>query len=156
MEYRVIIKNPDGSVGILVPSPKAGITLDEIIAKDVPSGAVHEVVPLGVVPTDRTFRNAWQHDLTVDMPKARVIWEDKLREDRKAVLADLDVDYQRADEAGDQAEKARIAALKTTLRDAPADPRIAAATTPEELKAADVVAEVVAQRVKVTKAVPLG
>ena len=50
-------------------------------------------------------------------------------------LAALDVEYQHADERGDVAEKARIAAKKQALRDVTADPAIEAAQTPEALKA---------------------
>jgi hypothetical protein len=49
-------------------------------------------------------------------------------------LADLDVQYSRADEANNPALKAQIAAKKQTLRDVTADARIAAAQTPGELK----------------------
>jgi hypothetical protein len=47
----------------------------------------------------------------------------------------LDMAYLRADESKDEVAKATIAAEKQALRDAPADPAIDAAGTPEELKA---------------------
>jgi hypothetical protein len=93
----------------------------------------------GDVPADRTFRNAWTHDGTlvkVDMPKAREIHREHLRQMRAPLLQALDVEYQKADERGDQTEKQRIAANKQGLRDVTADPTIEAARTPEELKAA--------------------
>ena len=73
--------------------------------------------------------------IVIDMSKARDIWRDKIRAERDARFKDLDVAYQRADETGDAVKKADIAAQKQALRDAPADPAIDAATTPEELKA---------------------
>lgn len=42
------------------------------------------------IPTDRTFRNAWKPDLSVDIPKAKIIAHDKRRAMRAAELAPLD------------------------------------------------------------------
>ena len=75
--------------------------------------------------------------ITVNMDKAREIKKDQIREARKPMLEVLDVAYMRAVEAGDTTQQAQIAAEKQTLRDATADPAIAAATTPEELAAVD-------------------
>lgn len=87
------------------------------------------------IPTDRTFRNAWKADLSVDMGKARDIYRDRLRWLRKPFLEALDIEYQRADETKDEARKAEIVAKKNILRDVTNDPAIEAAATPEELKA---------------------
>lgn len=89
---------------------------------------------------DRYFRGAWtwvtpEPVIDVDIARAREIHRDKLRELRAPKLADMDVAYQRADEDGDAAAKAGVIAKKKALRDAPSDPRIVAAATPEELKA---------------------
>ncbi len=88
------------------------------------------------VPTDRTFRAAWEDNagIKVNMPKAREIHKDKLRELRKPLLEALDLQYMRADEIVDSAEKANIAAKKQALRDITATPAIEAAKTPDELK----------------------
>lgn len=89
---------------------------------------------------DKTFRNAWSikgGKIDVDMPKAREIHRARIRRRRERLLRALDAEYQRADERSDAAEKLRIAARKQSLRDAPADPRIDAAQTPEALKAID-------------------
>jgi hypothetical protein len=74
--------------------------------------------------------------ITVDMTKAREIKRDMIRAERKPLLEKLDVDYMRAQEAGDTALQQEIAAKKQALRDATVDPVIDAATTPDELKAA--------------------
>lgn len=92
---------------------------------------------LGDFPADPTFRNAWVDTgkaVSVDMPKAREIHRANLRVIRAPMLAALDVAYQRADERGDMAEKAAVAAKKQALRDVTADPSIDAAMTPEQLK----------------------
>jgi hypothetical protein len=90
------------------------------------------------VPNDRTFRNAWKDGSTkvdVDMPKARNIWRDKMREARVSKLSTLDAAYLRADEVGDAQLKRTIATQKQVLRDVTTLPAIEAAKTPEELKA---------------------
>ena len=90
------------------------------------------------VPTDRTFRGAWQYNgnaVEIDMSKARDIHKDNLRAERAPRLEALDVDYMKALEAGSGADA--IAAKKKTLRDVTADSKIATAKTPDELKALD-------------------
>jgi len=73
--------------------------------------------------------------ITVDMTKAREIKRDQLRAERKPLLEQLDVEFMRAQEAGDTQKQALIANKKQSLRDVTADPAIDAATTPDELKA---------------------
>ena len=88
------------------------------------------------VPTDRTFRGAWQFNgaaVEIDMTAAREIHRDNLRAERKPLLEALDVAYMRALE--DDTGTVDITAEKQALRDVTADPRIDAATTPDELKA---------------------
>ena len=93
------------------------------------------------VPADRTFRNAWSAPATdttviqIDMVAARKIWQDKIRSARKTEFEKLDTLYMRALEAGNTLDQATIAAQKQALRDAPTNSGIAAATTPDELKA---------------------
>lgn len=88
---KILLKNPDGSVGILTPILDCGLTLDEIIAKDVPKGIAYEIVDDSSIPADREFRNAWKHDLTVDISKAQEITKNKLRAERAPLLNDLDI-----------------------------------------------------------------
>ena len=54
---------------------------------------------------------------------------------RAPLFGEADVDYLKADEAGDGAAEASVRSYKQALRDVPQDPRIDAAETPEELKA---------------------
>lgn len=61
MSQRVIYPTPDGGVAILMPIPDCGLTLDEIIAKDVPPGVPYKIIDAADIPTDRTFRNAWEY-----------------------------------------------------------------------------------------------
>lgn len=50
MDKRVIYKNPDGSVSIIIPSPDCGLTLEQIAAKDVPAGARYKIVDVSALP----------------------------------------------------------------------------------------------------------
>lgn len=117
--------------------------IDRIRAKDVPPEAIDlRFIDLADLPENMSagpvFFTAWKPDgagVSIDMPKARDIWRDRIREARAPLLTALDVEYQRADEQGDATAKRSIAARKQVLRDAPAHPDIEAAATPEALKA---------------------
>ena len=74
--------------------------------------------------------------LRVNMTKAVDIKKDMIRQERAPLLEKLDVEFMKALEAGNTALMEEIKAKKQALRDATADPSIAAASTPEELKAA--------------------
>lgn len=90
------------------------------------------------VPDNRDFRNAWQLEgavIEVDMNKARDIHRDLIRIVRKEAFAVNDINLQDAMIDGDADAKATGVARRDALRDAPADPAIDAATTPEELSA---------------------
>ena len=71
--------------------------------------------------------------IKTDMTKAKEIHKTNIRVAREPKLAALDVDFQRALEAG--SDTASIVSKKQALRDAPADSAIAAAKTEAELKA---------------------
>ena len=101
------------------------------------NGDVREASSLNV-PTDRTFRGAWQFNgdaVEVDMTAALAIHKDNLRAERKPRLDQLDIDFMQALEAG--TSTTQIATDKQTLRDITSDARLAAATTPDALKALD-------------------
>jgi len=73
--------------------------------------------------------------INVNMDKAREIKKDMLREERKPLLAALDVEFMLAIEAGDTDAQDAISAKKQALRDITDSPEIANATTPDELRA---------------------
>ncbi len=60
---RIIYKTPDGGVAVIVPSPEylQDHTIEELAAKDVPEGAEFRIVDTVDVPTDRTWRAAWEY-----------------------------------------------------------------------------------------------
>ena len=71
--------------------------------------------------------------IIINPDKAKAIWKDKWREARKPLLAQLDVEFMRAVEAGNPAKQAEIATKKQALRDVTLTP--INGTTPEEIKA---------------------
>lgn len=66
MTKRIIYKTPEGGVAVIIPSQEAldlyGI--EAIALKDVPAGVPFKIVDVSEVPEDRTFRAAWEVDLT--------------------------------------------------------------------------------------------
>jgi hypothetical protein len=60
MNQRIIYPTDDGGVAILIPADN-GLTISEIAAKDVPEGKPYKIVDVADIPTDRTFRNAWEY-----------------------------------------------------------------------------------------------
>jgi hypothetical protein len=59
MNQRIIYQNDEGGISIIVPAD-CGLTIEEIAAKDVPAGKPYKIVDVADIPTDRTFRNAWE------------------------------------------------------------------------------------------------
>ena len=63
MNQRIIYPNDDGGVAIIIPAPEylADHTIEELVAKDVPQGKPYKIVDAADIPSDRTFRNAWEY-----------------------------------------------------------------------------------------------
>lgn len=59
---RIIYLNDDNSISILTPAPESSLTIEQIAAKDVPTGKKYKIVDESEIPSDRTFRNAWEID----------------------------------------------------------------------------------------------
>lgn len=135
MKY--LIERQDGGVSVM--DLVDGADLNEAVRKwaelDAPPVSVKPIVD----EPDHEFFDGWKHigggRVGFDMLKCREIHRKRMRLERAPKLAALDVEYQRADEVGDTQKKRHIAKEKQRLRDVTADPRIDAATTPEELKA---------------------
>ena len=77
---RIIYKTDEGGVVVLIPAD-CGKTIEEIAAKDVPAGKPYKIVDAADIPSDRTFRSAWEvneadltdgvgaeHDMFLDDP----------------------------------------------------------------------------------------
>ena len=67
MNLRIIYLNNEGGVAVVIPTPEAltSHTIEEIAAKDVPAGKPYKIVDASEIPTDRTFRSAWEIDASL-------------------------------------------------------------------------------------------
>jgi hypothetical protein len=63
MNQRIIYPNDEGGVSILIPTEEylQNHTIEQLAAKDVPEGKPYKIVDVSDIPTDRTFRNAWEY-----------------------------------------------------------------------------------------------
>ena len=53
---RIIYKTKDGGVAVIIPADTI-----EACMKDIPEGAEYAIVDTADIPTDRTFRDAWEY-----------------------------------------------------------------------------------------------
>jgi len=91
------------------------------------------------LPQDRAFRDAWMltgDQVQIDMERAREIAKQCVRQRRRELFPDWDVEWMKAQESGDAARMAAVAAVRQTLRDATDVSRLTAAADPDALKAA--------------------
>lgn len=58
---RIIYKKDDGGVAIVIPTPEYLETHSiEDLAKELPAGVEFKIVDESDIPSDRTFRDAWE------------------------------------------------------------------------------------------------
>jgi hypothetical protein len=125
----------DGTFPIPIFIPVPGMDIERIKSK-LPVGYIETTTDQ--IPQSREFRNAWKREgesVIVDMPAASEIHMNRIREVRDKKLAELDIEYMRADEVNDGQLKAQLASQKQALRDLPETFNLSVATTPEELSA---------------------
>ena len=60
-DKRIIYIQDNGMVAVMTPSDNCSLTVEEIQAKDVPTGKTSYIVDKSEVPTDRSFRDAWTY-----------------------------------------------------------------------------------------------
>ena len=67
---RIIYKNQDNSVSVLIPTQEAlkFATLLDVAEKDVPHNLPYWIVNTTDIPASRTFRNAWEIDESFGEP----------------------------------------------------------------------------------------
>ena len=70
MSSRIIYKNLDNSVSILIPTEEVlkFATLLDVAEKDVPHNLPYWIINTSDIPTDRTFREAWEIDESFGEP----------------------------------------------------------------------------------------
>ena len=61
MDQRIIYQNDEGGVAVIIPC-ECGLTIEEIAAKDVPTGKPYKIVDVADIPEDRQWRDEWTVD----------------------------------------------------------------------------------------------
>lgn len=108
-----------GQLAILTPALNCGLTLEEILAQDIPAGCDFKI--LESLDIDLDFFDAFDFCPTngakINIPRAQEIQRDRWRTARTPLLAALDIAFMRAGESTDTVHQASIAAQKQALRD---------------------------------------
>lgn len=134
---RIAYTRPDGGISIIIPTGE--LTIEEVMAKDVPADATNvQVLDASEVPTDRTFRNAWKHcpveKVAIDLDGAKYITHDRRRAKRAEEFAPHDEIIAKQIPGAD-AVAAEAARQEIRDRYAVIQSDVNAATTPAELVA---------------------
>jgi hypothetical protein len=155
---KIIVDRSDGGVTVMMrPGEISPELAEQHVVKWQSTFSEAQVVSYAIVgddyqlpPFDEEYRNAWTlraGRIDHDMPRAREIHRARIRERRKPLLEEQDLAWTLVEEdetltAAQRLMRRRaITARRRQLRDAPADPRIEAAQTIEELRAVDPLAE---------------
>ena len=65
MNQRILYKNPEGGIAVIVPTGE--LSVEETAKKDVPgSGTPYWIVDVSNIPSDRTFRESWELDESIE------------------------------------------------------------------------------------------
>lgn len=133
-----ILKRHDGAIEIMHTDadPAAAVAKFHPIRQAELTNTIVETDPV-VIPTDRTFRNAWIYNgssVEINMPKAKIIHMDRIREIRDAELDKKDKDWMKAMGQKDQVLADQIEAERQALRDIPQTFDLTVARMPDELK----------------------
>ena len=59
---KIIYPNSEGGICVIIPT--GDLPIEDVCQKDVPAGTPYLVVEDDVVPSDRSFRNAWEADFS--------------------------------------------------------------------------------------------
>ena len=59
---RIIYKQDNGVIAIIIPAINETMSIEEIARKDVPTGKAYKIVNVSEIFSDRTFRDAWTID----------------------------------------------------------------------------------------------
>lgn len=141
MGKTLVLKAPDGRVAIMSVADGEGYEEKALAsfsaAKFVPV-SITEIDP-AAIPTDRTFRDAWNFDSEAkvfdhDMDRAKKVHKDKLRNDRAPLLAALDLEISKALSQGRNSDVIRHEAERQRLRDVTEHPDITKAKTIDDLR----------------------
>ena len=59
---KILFQNPDGGVSVIHPTGE--LPIEDVCQKDVPAGTPYLIVEDDVIPSDRSFRGAWEADFS--------------------------------------------------------------------------------------------
>jgi hypothetical protein len=59
---RIIYQNESGGVAVIISTGE--LPIEDVCQKDVPAGTPYLIVEDDVIPSDRSFRNAWEADFS--------------------------------------------------------------------------------------------
>ena len=76
----IVFERLDKGISIISPNKKTAI---KNCIHSVPEGLEYKIVDSSELQQDREFRNAWNYDLSIDIPKAKEIQKDRLRAERE-------------------------------------------------------------------------
>ena len=80
---KIIYKTETG-IAIITPAHSIAEAM-----KDIPKGAEYKIVDESELPQDRTYRNAWKYDFTIDSVKAAEIDAKRAEAAELAAMPDL-------------------------------------------------------------------
>lgn len=88
---KIIYQNESGGVSVVMPTGE--LPIDQVIAKDVPEGALYKVIDASELPADQLFFEAWiltDDGVDHDMDKCKCIAHDMRRAARAEEFEPLD------------------------------------------------------------------
>lgn len=139
----IIFKNNDGGISIVSQVLAGEFSAENLAKNNVPTGAIYSAIDMAYVPSDRTFRAAWEADFTafepmriiINMDKAKTIGHEIRRAKRADEFAPLDEQIMKRIPGTDPTA---VEAERQVIRDkyAVVQTQIDAATTPDEIKTA--------------------
>ena len=59
---KILYPNSEGGISVIHPTGE--LPIEDVCQKDVPAGTPYLIVEDDVIPSDRTFRNAWEADFS--------------------------------------------------------------------------------------------
>jgi len=59
---KILYPNSEGGVSVILPAGE--LSIEDVAQKDVPAGTPYLIVEDDVIPSDRTFRGAWEADFS--------------------------------------------------------------------------------------------
>ena len=129
----VLYGDKNNGLTMLVPCDNS-LTLDEIIAKDLPANTEYKIV--SKLDIDFDFFDAYNFNKEIGAvfvsERAKILWKNKWRQKREFILEKLDKEFMLALEQNNEIEKQKIVEEKRALRDVTNIEIIG--NTPEEIK----------------------